>query len=429
MDSKTQFRLSVFFAAVYFFSINGIAAVSNLSLSFLLKEGVRLTPSEASYFQAVTLIAWVIKPLWGYLSDTCPLGGYRRKPYLILSAFFAAASWFFLGITGTFTVGWLLFWITSAYMAYAFQDVVTDAYMVEIGQPANMTGRFQSIQWSAVYLAMTVTALAGGYLADQIRSGRWTYQAVFLISAVFPLLTLWVTVINVKETSSPPKERSPQYFRSAFQNKSVWLLCAFLFLWTFSPSFGPAFFYYSVDTLKFSGSFLGIVQACAAVTAFLTSLAVGRWIDRIPMRKTFVIAVYAGVAILLFHMIYFVPWFTSRPDLLKAITLVTRVPFSFFDTIVFLMLANLAAKNVPPEAGGSVFALFMSFYNLGQVGSGILGGMMLPWAGLQNLMLISAGFSCLVFFVLPFLPIDEKLTRTEKFFQRAVGFRKAFGRA
>lgn len=419
MDKKTVFKFSVFFGAVYFFSINGIAALPNLSLSFLLKEIVHLTPSQSAYFQAVTSVAWVIKPLWGYISDTCPLGGSKRKSYLLLSSLIAAAAWFSLGISGTFTVGWLLFWVTMAYMAYAFQDVVADGLMVEVGQPSQMTGRFQSIQWSAVYLAMIITSLAGGYVSDLARGGRWTYQGIFMLSAVFPLLTLWITLRTVHEEKKEKTPGKKGIFKLAFQNKPVWLLSAFLFLWTFSPSFGAPFFYYCVDTLKFTGTFLGQLQALGAFAAFLTSLAASRWMDKIPMRKTFVVTVFAGVMIILFHMIYFVPWFIQRPEVLRWITIVTRIPFAIFDTVVFLMLANLAAKGAPQEAGGSVFALFMSFYNLGQIGSSILGGMLYPVVGLQNLMILSALFSFIALFVLPYLSIAEPLTRTEKIFSRA----------
>ena len=47
----------------------------------------------------------------------------------------------------------------------AVSDVVIDALMVEKGQRYGMTGRFQSIQWAAIYAAPILTAPIGGYLA------------------------------------------------------------------------------------------------------------------------------------------------------------------------------------------------------------------------------------------------------------------------
>ena len=57
--------MAVVFAAVYFFSMNGLGALPGLAINFLLKDKAGLNPSQLAYFQAVTLIAWVIKPLWG----------------------------------------------------------------------------------------------------------------------------------------------------------------------------------------------------------------------------------------------------------------------------------------------------------------------------------------------------------------------------
>src|SRR5689334_19267333 len=136
-------------------------------------------------------------------------------------------------------------------MAYAFQDVVTDALMVQVGQPENMTGRFQSAQWGAVYLAMIITAFAGGALADQARAGTLSYQKIFAIGAVLPLLTAALTFFLVQEPKIRRDENKPPFIE-VFKNSKIWLFSLFLFLWTFSPSFGTPFFYYCVDTLKFT---------------------------------------------------------------------------------------------------------------------------------------------------------------------------------
>lgn len=413
MDSKTVRQFSIFFAVVYFFSLNGIAALTNLSVTFLLKEKFNLSAAQTAYFQAVTLIAWVIKPLWGYISDAFPIAGKRRKPYLILTSILAGISWLALGVVPQFSVAWLLIWILIGTMAYAFQDVVTDGLMVEVGQPANLTGKFQSIQWSAVYLAMILTSFVGGYVADLAREGKLSYPFLFSVSSIFPFLTLTVIFFTVQEKRAPAISKSLS-FRKAFENKTVWLLSLFLFLWMFSPSFGTPFMYYAVDKLKFNGTFLGWLQGIASLTAFLTSVFLAKWIDRLPIRKCLVLAVFLGAGLILFHLIYFQPWFVSHLEWVRWLTLVLRVPLAFFDTVIFLILINLAAKLCPQEAGGSSFALLMSFYNLGQLGGGVLGGWLFSTIGLAPLIVVSALFSFLALFVLPHLPIPEPLTRIEK---------------
>ena len=140
MKKVGWFPLAIVFASVYFFSMNGLGALPLLAVNFLLKDGARLTPEQLAYFQAVTLIAWVVKPLWGLVSDLFPIFGSRRKSYLMLTSLFAAAAWFILAcLPDPGVARLLLLFMTLIYMAYAFQDVVTDGLMVETGQPLNIT--------------------------------------------------------------------------------------------------------------------------------------------------------------------------------------------------------------------------------------------------------------------------------------------------
>ena len=90
---------------------------------------------------------------------------------------------------------------------------------------------------------------------------------------------------------------------------------------------------------------------------------------------------------------------------MKGLALTLNFLLGMASSVIFLALLNLAAKASPRFAGGTVFALLMSFYNLGQMGSSALGGFLLPLVGLQPLIAISAAVSLLVLFLLPYLPV------------------------
>ena len=414
MNRKTFLHFSIVFGAVYFFSQNGLAALPNLTLDFLLKEKVKLTPAGMAYFQAVVLLAWVIKPLWGFISDSFPLFGYRRRSYLMLTSALAAFCWFSLAGIQNYSVTNLLVLLTICYMAYAFQDVVTDALMVEAGKPADLTGKFQSIQWSCVYVAMILTAAAGGKISDLTRSGQLTHQKVFLATAAFPIVTMIVVHFFADEKKKKGGGVRGPRLKNALAKRDIWLVALFLFLWNFSPSVGAPFFYYSVDTLKFSGSFLGVMQAVASGSALAGSLLYARYAEKFSMRKVIIFLVFAGVAMLLSYLIYFVPSVISHTRFLKVFAIVTKIPFGIADSIIFLTLLNLAAKTSPQDAGGTVFALLMSFYNLGLTGSSVLGGWLYPIFGLKILIVVSAVTSLVVLLILPYLAIDDKLTAFER---------------
>ena len=68
--SKQQIlKLSVVFALIYFFSTNGLASLPGITISFLLKDTLLMTATQAAYFGAIITLGWVIKPIWGIISD------------------------------------------------------------------------------------------------------------------------------------------------------------------------------------------------------------------------------------------------------------------------------------------------------------------------------------------------------------------------
>ncbi len=410
-NKKWFLKLGVLFTAVYFFSLNGLAALPSLSLQFLLKNQMKLGASQMAYFQAIVLIAWVIKPLWGYISDTFPILGSRRKSYLVMSSILAALSWIVLALFYSH-YELLLAIISICYMAYAFQDVVTDGLMIEMGKPYNLTGQFQAIQWASVYIAMILTAFCGGYLSDLTQTGRLSYRFVFASTAVFPLLTLLIVGICAPKETNKAAEAGRE-LRVLFKQKNLWILSLFLFFWNFSPSFGTPFFYYSVDTLKFNGSFLGLLQGIASAAALLGSIIYGKYFVRISTRSFLIFAIFAGIAAILLNFIFFIPFVITHALLLRVISAALSFLFGILNTWIFLTLLNLAAKVSPQYAGGTGFAFLMSIYNLGLMGSSAFGGFLFPRLGLKPLILISALFSLFSLLFLPYLPISEKLTALE----------------
>lgn len=48
------------------------------------KDELHLDPASVGILMGVGKMPWVIKPLYGFMSDSIPLWGYRRRSYLVL---------------------------------------------------------------------------------------------------------------------------------------------------------------------------------------------------------------------------------------------------------------------------------------------------------------------------------------------------------
>lgn len=392
------------FALVYFFSPNGLSSLPNLTLNFLLKETFKLTATQLAYFSAITILGWALKPLWGLISDLIPLFGSKRKSYLIITSLIAASCWFLLSSTSNYSVWILLVILTISSFAYAFQDVVTDALMIEIGKKENKLAEFQAIQWLGVSIAQIITGFAGGLAAEKLRA-----QTTFLLAAFFPLTIAILTSILLRKIKEEPILRFQEFkenFKLGVWNKEFLLVNLFLFLWRFSPSFGAPMFYYQVDVLKFSKVFLGFLSSLGAIGSAIGTIIFSFISKYVPIKKLLFWSVFLGGILTFWSLIYLTPFIKNNLTLAKVLAIVDSILFGVLGIIFFLTMLTFAAQKTNPKLAGSIFAFITSVMNLGLMGSEALGGYLFSKVGLFWLIVISGITSLAILIFIPFLKID-----------------------
>ena len=75
---------------IYF--VQGILGLARLAVSFFLKDELGMSPAEVSAMLGVVALPWIIKPVFGFMSDGLPIFGYRRRPYIVLSGLLGMVS-------------------------------------------------------------------------------------------------------------------------------------------------------------------------------------------------------------------------------------------------------------------------------------------------------------------------------------------------
>ena len=63
---------------------DGLAEFSHLAISYYFKDNLKLSPSKSSFFRSLISFPFIFQPLFGLISDLCPIFGYKRKAYLII---------------------------------------------------------------------------------------------------------------------------------------------------------------------------------------------------------------------------------------------------------------------------------------------------------------------------------------------------------
>ena len=392
-------RLAVLFAVVYF--AQGFWYLPNQAITIVLKEQLGLSAGQVATFFTWALLPWLLKPLYGLLSDFVPLFGYRRRSYFLAGSALSAAAGFVLVLVGTPGYVTLALFFTLMGFGLAFTDVVTDAVMIENGRALGLTGAFQSVQWAAVYGASIFVGLIGGYFAEH-RSLR----GAFVLATVLPLVTCVMAFVFVHDErarlDAAGLRRTWSAVLEAGRSREVWMIAAFIFLFTFSPSFGPAFLYYQTDTLKFSQQFIGVLGAIQAAGFVLGAIVYAPISRRVSLQRIVVTAVAVSAVATLAYFLYRGPVSAITIDFL----------FGILAMMTQLAFLDLAARACPPHVEGTFFALLMSVYNAAQQGSQVVGGYLYDEVGFTRLVWISATATALVLLLVPFVRISELQART-----------------
>src|SRR5579872_5928645 len=165
-DRAAVRQLMLFFAIVFAVEGVGQARVGVIlqPLTFYLKSN-GWTPLEVTTYFGILNFPWVIKPVFGLISDFFPLFGYRRKSYLMLAAGCATASFAGIAVLSDPHEFALLLLLTSYAMATA--STLCGALLVENGQGFNQSSLFVGQQWLWFYVAIMASAFLGGELVEQ----------------------------------------------------------------------------------------------------------------------------------------------------------------------------------------------------------------------------------------------------------------------
>ena len=133
--------------ATYF--VQGALGLAALARTYFLKDQLGLSPGEQAALMGITTLPWVIKPVYGFLTDGLPIFGYRRKPYLILAGILGSASWASLA-TVVDTPTQAVVASTIASLGVAMSDVVVDSLVVQRAREDETasSGALQSLCWT-----------------------------------------------------------------------------------------------------------------------------------------------------------------------------------------------------------------------------------------------------------------------------------------
>ncbi|XP_071917795.1 probable folate-biopterin transporter 2 isoform X2 [Coffea arabica] len=301
---------------------------ARLGTEYYMKEVQKVQPSESQVYLGITNIPWIVKPLWGLLTDVVPILGYRRRPYFILAGFVGVISMLFLSLHKNLHIVFALLLMTAGSAGVAIADVTVDACVAQnSGTHPSLAADMQSL----CALSSSIGSLVGFSL-----SGIFVHligpNGVFGLLSIPAGLVLLVGVL-LKE---------PQMPNFAYQQESMGFVMA---VGSVGSLLGAVLYQYGLKNHPFR-DLLFWTQLLYGLSGMLDLVLVLRLNLQYGIPDYFFVVIDASVS----QMIGRLKW---------------------------MPLLVLSSKLCPPGIEGTFFALLMSIDNAGLMSASWVGGFLL----------------------------------------------------
>jgi len=423
----------------------GITGLSDLAISYLYKDDLKLEPAQVSRINSLAAIPWIVKPIYGLISDSFPIFNYRRKPYLFIFGLISIACWILMSqwvdnIHKVVTV------IMVNQISIAFCNVIGEALVVETSQKQRHIDPDAGAKNVSMYFMIKsfgslLTAFSSGALLEYIDKRK-----VFLITACFPFMIVFSSILlrerilnskddgnsyqnyqnqseviqisdndsvsapnykyNVEnyetintstntysshtETLNHSNEKLPKLkeqlilFYSFLLLDKIYKPVIFIFLFMVTPSYGDPLFYFYTNVLSFSPSVMGRLRLIYGIASVSGIFLYNRVLKNVGFKKIVfsTTILYIFFNLLTIIVVLRLNRIVGIPDFWFCMT--ADALTTALGEINTMPLLVLACNICPKNIEGTLYAFLMSVVNLGTLFSNQLGAILTSSLGITN---------------------------------------------
>ncbi|KAK3133364.1 hypothetical protein QOZ80_6AG0535590 [Eleusine coracana subsp. coracana] len=372
---------------VYGLSQGFASSFYRVASDYYWKDVQQLQPATVQFLSVFFFIPWVLKPLWGVMTDVFPVRGYRRRPYFLFSGI--------LGTTSTAVVAMVTgLPVTSAVLCFvgistgvAIADVTIDACIAKnsIDKPALAPDMQSLCAFSSSLGALVGYATSGMFihhLGAQGALGLMALPPAMMVFLGFSIYELQTYQRSAKEKVLNKVSMAVKGMLQTIKYPVVWKPSLYMFLslaLSISTHEGQ-FYWYTNKTAPnpgFSQEFVGLVHAVGAVASMVGVLIYHKYLKNYPFRSIlFYAQLLYGVSGLL-DLTFVLRWNLALgvPDAV-FVTLeecVSRV----VSRVRLMPMMVLSTKLCPSGVEGTFFALLMCIDSVGMLTSKAAGAAVL----------------------------------------------------
>nr|GMD32458.1 probable folate-biopterin transporter 3 [Ipomoea batatas] len=386
--------------------------LSRISIQYYMKDEQKLQPSEAQIFTGIISLPWIVKPLWGLLTDVLPIAGYRRRPYFILAGSLGVIAMLTLSMN-QLRIELALLCLMAGSAGVAIADVIIDACVTEnsISHPS-LAGDMQSLCGGSSSVGQLIGYMISGFLVHLIGS-----KGVFGILSMPPSLVVLVGImIREKFTPSGTYRRVSHKFADAgkamvmaLKCKTIWRPCLYMYIsLAVSVHIHEGMFYWYTDAKdgpSFSQEVVGSISSVGAVGSLLGVLLYHNAFRHHPFRRVLFWSqlLFGASGLLDLILVSRINLKFGIPDYFVAVS--DAAITHMIARLKWMPLLVLSSKLCPSGIEGTFFALLMSIDHVGMLSASWAGGFLLHVFNVTRTQFDNLGIVVVVRSLLRVLPI------------------------
>ncbi|CAL5046480.1 unnamed protein product [Urochloa decumbens] len=359
--------------------------INRVASDYYWKDVQRVQPSVAQVYQGVTSIPWMIKPLWGLLTDVLPVAGYRRRPYFILAGFIGVIAMLIVSLHSKLHALFALLALMSGSASVAIADVTIDACVTEnsILHP-HLAADMITLNGFCSSVGGLIGFSISGFLVHAIGA----QGALGLLTLPSALVILSGMLLKEVHTPNFPYGQAHKKFveasgkmLAALKCPEVWRPCVYMYMsLALSVDIQEGMFYWYTDRkagLSFHEGFIGFMFAVGSVGSLVGVILYQNILKDHPFRS---LLFTSQLLLSLSGMLDLI--------LVLRLNLKMGIPDYYFaaidegvskmiNRVKWMPLLVLSSKLCPTGIEGTFYALLMSIDNIGGLTGSWVGGLLL----------------------------------------------------
>jgi folate/biopterin transporter len=353
-----------------------------VAMRYWMMEEVRVSPAQMSAIFGVVAIPWCMKPIYGFISDSYPLFGLRRRPYMVIMSYVSCLMWIILPFVphDEFLIT-LVMTVSSA--GLCFTDVMADSLLVEAAreESEDEKGIIQSWAWIMRFIGGLLASGAGALCYDWFGSNQ-----TFLLNSMVPvaIAVLSMFIPDKRTTEITDWRDTSGKLWSAIRQPMIYRPALFIFLICVTPGYGGVMTFFYERELGFTANEFGMLDIMGYIVSIAGTFIYKRFLRNVSFPKIFFWALF--LSFVLENTLLLLVLHTNRemgiPDFVFA--LIERIVITLVGQFISMPMVVLGARVCPVGVEGTLYALLMSITNMGDVVSSEWGSLLTSMFGVTS---------------------------------------------